>query len=327
MLKLDPAANEKFMTRSAIEERRGFQMLITPEQLPIWVPGELTVDSGAQSWDGLRLRGYRYENLDVPIPPIQDYMIVVYRDGQTPMNRRCSGPWKSESVHPGVVSILTQAEKSHWHWTEAVEVLHIYISPTKLAQIASDATDKQVEHVKLRDVLRADDQVLRYIAETLFNEAKSSALGGQILVESITNQICIHILRNYASEFRIKLNPSRGLSRVQMKKIESYIENHISEKISLADLAEIANSSVYYFIRQFQISYGCSPHAYLMQRRLSRAKEMISRVNEPLKRVAASCGFADQSHMTRLFKRTYKVTPGVFRNCSRIADADRKVKP
>lgn len=288
-------------------------MLITPEQLPIWVPGDLTVDSGHEAWDGLRLRGYHYENLDVPIPPLHDYMIVVYRGGQTPMNRRCSGPWKAENVQPGTCSILTQAEDSHWHWTVPIEVLHIYITPAKLAQIASDALDKHVAHVELQDVLRADDPFLRCVAESLFVEAKSSGLGGKLYVEAITNQVCVHILRRYAEDFRFKSGPTRGLSREQINRIDAYIESRMSENISLSDLAKVAGSSIYYFIRQFQISYGCPPHAHLMKRRLARAKQMIGRGGMPLKLVAASCGFSDQSHMTRLFKRAFNVTPGAYK--------------
>ncbi|MCB1504856.1 MAG: helix-turn-helix transcriptional regulator [Hyphomicrobiaceae bacterium] len=295
-------------------------MLITPEQLPIWVPGELTVDSGHDAWDGLRLRGYHYKNLDVPIPPLQDYMIVVYRGGETPMNRRCSGPWRAESVQPGAVSILTQAEESHWHWKVPIEVLHIYITPAKLAHIASDTLNKHVAHVELLDVLRADDPLLRCVAEALFNEANSPGLGEKLFVEAVTNHVCVHILRKYAGDFRFKSVPARGLSREKMNRIDAYIDSRLSENISLSDLAEVAGSSIYYFIRQFQISYGCPPHAHLMKRRLDRAKDMIGRGGVPLKLVAASCGFSDQSHMTRLFKRAFDVTPGVHRRRSCVSD-------
>ena len=75
--------------------------LITPDELPRWVRGELTMDSAGLGWDGARVRGWRYTPLDVPIPGCTDYIIVVYRDGVTPMNRRCTGRLAPRAGRPG----------------------------------------------------------------------------------------------------------------------------------------------------------------------------------------------------------------------------------
>ena len=74
--------------------------LVTPDDLPKWVPGEVTVDSAPLGWQGLRVRGYRYTPLDVPIPGMRDYIIVAYKDGATTMNRRSTGEWRKERVAP-----------------------------------------------------------------------------------------------------------------------------------------------------------------------------------------------------------------------------------
>ena len=86
--------------------------LITPDELPRWVPGELTMDSAPLGWDGVRIRGYRYTASDVPIPGLHDYLVVAYQDGATPMNRRCTGNWRCERVAPGSISLLTHAAQS-----------------------------------------------------------------------------------------------------------------------------------------------------------------------------------------------------------------------
>src|SRR5580692_12923525 len=96
--------------------------LVTPDDLPKWVPGEVTVDSARLGWQGLQVRGYRYAPLDVPIPGMRDYIIVAYKDGATTMNRRSTGEWRKELVAPGCVSLLTHAAQSHWRWSEDIEV-------------------------------------------------------------------------------------------------------------------------------------------------------------------------------------------------------------
>src|SRR5690606_28071632 len=117
--------------------RWGMADLITPDDLPRWVPGELTLDTHAMDWEGVRPRGYRYDSSDVPVPAMQDYMIVAYQHGHTPMQRRCEGPWRSDRMVPGDISVLTHAAESHWTWSEPIEVIHLYLSPAKVAEVAS----------------------------------------------------------------------------------------------------------------------------------------------------------------------------------------------
>ncbi len=287
--------------------------LITPEELPIWVPGDLTVDSASQNWKDVRIRGYHYASLDVPIPSMRDYMIVVYRDGLTPMNRKCSGPWRQEQVGPGCVSLLTHSADSHWHWTVPIEVQHLYISPDRLAEIASDIYERDIKCVELRDVLRADDHVLIGAMSALMQELRSGGLGGTLYVEAVTNQVCVHLLRNYAGELREAQIAKSGLSPTQARRVREFMETNLDRNLSLADIAQVANISVFHLIRQFNETFGCPPYVYLMHRRLERAREMIASGDIALKCVAASCGFSDQSHMTRLFRREFKITPGEYR--------------
>jgi hypothetical protein len=131
--------------------------LVTPDELPNWVPGQVTVDSAKLRWQGVRVRGYRYSPLDVPIPGMREYVIVAYKDGATTMNRRSTGDWRKEQVAPGSVSLLTHAAQSHWRWSEEIEVTHVYLSPGTMAHVAAEAYDCHVKEVELRDVLKADD--------------------------------------------------------------------------------------------------------------------------------------------------------------------------
>jgi AraC family transcriptional regulator len=290
--------------------------LITPDELPVWVPGETTVDSAPLGWDGVRARGYRYTALDVPIPGVRDYVIVAYKDGATTMNRRCAGGWRNERVERGCVSLLTRAAQSHWRWGEDIEVTHVYLSPRTMAQVAAEAYDRHIKEVELRDVLRADDPVLVGIAASLAQEARESGLGGRLYVESLRNHACVHILRHYANVIFREPNRSGGLSHSQCRLLAQYFDENLDRNISLAELAGVVELSEFHFARKFRTEFGCPPHAYVMRKRIERAKAQLARRNIPLKLVAASSGFSDQSHMTRLFRRLLGVTPAEYRNAA-----------
>lgn len=86
-----------------------------------------------------------------------------------------------------------------------------------------------------------------------------------------------------------------------------------SAHFDLQGLAEIAGLSPFYFIRVFQRQTGLTPHAYLMQRRVYQGKARLRR-GQSIIDTAYACGFTDQSHFTRHFKRLFGLTPGQYRN-------------
>ena len=288
--------------------------LITPDELPRWVPGELTMDSAPLGWDGVRVRGYRYAALDVPIPGLQDYLVVAYQDGATPMNRRCTGDWRREQVVPGSISLLTHAAQSHWRWSDNIEVTHLYLSVGAVADVAAQAYERHVRDVELRDVLRADNSALSAIAASLAQESRQGGLGGRLYVDSLKNQACVHMLRHYANVIFREPTTCGGLSRAQCRLLVQYVDENLDRNISLADLAGVVQLSVFHFMRKFRTEFGCPPHAYVMRRRIEHAKRQLARRAIPLKVVAANCGFSDQSHMTRLFRRLLGTTPAEYRN-------------
>ena len=290
--------------------------LITPDDLPVWVPGETTVDSAPLGWEGVRVRGYRYTALDVPIPGMRDYIIVAYKHGTTLMNRRSTGDWRNEHVGPGCISLLTHATESHWRWGEDIEVTHLYLSPGTMAQAAAEAHDRHINKVELRDVLRVDDPVLVGIAISLAQEAREAGLGGRLYAEALRNHACVHILRRYANVIFREPSRSGGLSHTQCRLLNQYFDENLDRNISLAELAGVVQLSEFHFARKFRNEFGCPPHAYVMRKRIERAKAQLARGNLPLKVIAANCGFSDQSHMTRLFRRLLGVTPAEYRNAT-----------
>jgi len=84
---------------------------------------------------------------------------------------------------------------------------------------------------------------------------------------------------------------------------------------TLADMARTAGLSRFQLLRHFEKAFGLTPHAWLQQQRAERARGLIRR-GASLAQAAASCGFADQSHMTRLFARQFGFTPGAWQKAA-----------
>jgi AraC family transcriptional regulator len=104
-----------------------------------------------------------------------------------------------------------------------------------------------------------------------------------------------------------------GLAPWRLKRLTLHVECNLGGNLETEALAKVAGLSVCHFNREFRKRIGVPPHRYVMQKRVEYAKRIIAGTNRSIIEVAAECGFSDQSHLTRLFKRFVGETPGVWR--------------
>ncbi|NPC58448.1 helix-turn-helix transcriptional regulator [Caenimonas soli] len=103
------------------------------------------------------------------------------------------------------------------------------------------------------------------------------------------------------------------LSGAELRKLDRHIDEHIDQAISLADLANCVGMSLWHFTRRFEAAQGITPHAYVTNRRLVRAKSLLSTTHRPVIDVALEVGM-NHSHFTRTFGKAFGVTPREFRH-------------
>ena len=103
-----------------------------------------------------------------------------------------------------------------------------------------------------------------------------------------------------------------GREQGPVARVRAYLDDHVSETVPLARLAEIAGLHPLSLIRAFRRTEGMPPHAYQTARRIAQAQVLLRQGLAPAD-VADDCGFADQSHLTRAFKRVVGVPPGLYR--------------
>jgi transcriptional regulator GlxA family with amidase domain len=116
-----------------------------------------------------------------------------------------------------------------------------------------------------------------------------------------------------------------GLAHWRAKRALAYIEAHLGTKIESAEVADCVALSKSHFSRAFKQSLGSSPMAYVSARRIERAKLLMTSTRERLSDIAIACGFADQSHLNRYFRRLVGITPGVWRRHWATPDAGSDV--
>jgi transcriptional regulator GlxA family with amidase domain len=108
----------------------------------------------------------------------------------------------------------------------------------------------------------------------------------------------------------------RGLAASKAKRALEYIEDNLGSKMKVREVADFVALSASHFSRAFKQSLGCSPMAYVAARRVERAKLMVTSTRERLMDIALTCGFSDQAHLTRSFRRVVGMSPGRWRRTS-----------
>jgi AraC-like DNA-binding protein len=104
-----------------------------------------------------------------------------------------------------------------------------------------------------------------------------------------------------------------SLTAWRAKRIMDYIESHLDSKMDVDELAGLLALSRSYFARCFRERLGIPPMTFVAIRRVERAKALMRSTHEPLTAIALACGFGDQPHLTRWFRRVVGTTPGRYR--------------
>jgi AraC family transcriptional regulator len=104
-----------------------------------------------------------------------------------------------------------------------------------------------------------------------------------------------------------------GLAPWQLARVDGHIERRLASRLTNAGLASLVRLSEDHFARAFKVSIGCSPHAYVVARRIERAKSLMTGTNLPLSQIAVAAGFSDQSHLSRCFRDTVGAAPASWR--------------
>lgn len=287
--------------------------LVPPDLIPNWIPGEKIVDSSHLDWSGLTLKGYHYPDQEANIPSMRDYMIVIYEGARAIMQRSSGGPWDSDAVEKGVISLLTRAEQSVWRWDRPIQVKHIYVGHEVIEQTANQVFEKDLDRVRIDDRVRAEDPIIPLYLKILESELQGEGLGESLYIDSVRTQLAIHLLRHYAN---VEFKPPRlgALNPRLRRMITEFIDQNLTENITLDDLAGLARLSSYHFSRVFKADLGVAPHSYVLSRRIKKAECLLKTSRLPLKSIAAECGFTDQSHLNRVFRKFLGVTPKNFRD-------------
>ena len=241
----------------------------------------------------------------------QQHGIVVHLKPEYNSLRRLGDVVEVENAKVGDIAIIP-ATVNHWQRieTEVTEAVLLTIEPQIVANLARETVDP--DRVELLPTFAKPDLLIQSIALNLKANLDSHSYD-RLYAESLFNTLSLHLLRNYSTRSLDLKEYSQGIAPFKLKQVLDLIGDRLSEEISIEQMADYLDLSPFHFCRQFKKSVGITPHQYVMQQRVEMAKTMLKRQTIPLSDVAFDCGFSNQSHLGRVFKRYTGTTPKRYR--------------
>ncbi len=204
-------------------------------------------------------------------------------------------------INPGEVHFATPVDREGWTYRV------LYANAILLRDIFTQIVGKKQDYPVFSNPVIDDRELFNTILNLhLILEKPEFSL---LEKESVFVEAMEKLILKYANvQTQNKISKPSGK---HINKVKEYLDQNYGEEISLELLSELTQLSPYYLLRLFKKEVGATPHLYLTQRRINKAKEFLT-LGEPLSDVAYKTGFVDQSHFTNRFKNIVGMTPGQY---------------
>ncbi|MEG3841702.1 AraC family transcriptional regulator [Microcoleus sp. herbarium14] len=269
----------------------------------------------SSGWDKIYYEHHQQPQFDTPEHQGSWHVIAhcpaVEVSGERSGERWLDGKLKTEARNQGDIAVIPAGISQRCNWNTLAQFTILAIAPTLLEQVGQDLVNcDRIELIP--HYMTEQDILIQGIFGALRQELEFGKIGGYLLIDSLKTALAIHLLRNYCTAKPRLSSYADGLSKSKLQQITEYINEHLHEDIKLIELAAIAQISPYHFLRLFKQSMGITPHQYILQRRINKAKYLLRDSELSIAEIAFRVGFCDQSHLTRCFKRLLGMTPKQF---------------
>jgi AraC family transcriptional regulator len=285
------------------------------EETSKFAPRPLLSSSRQAGWKNIHLAHYQLPIGETPeIISLQHIISLASWKDTTEVNLTFAGQHYRTQHHrnsTGFIEILPAHVPMKSSWNQEVEGTHCYLDPTFLTHAAYEAVNPDRVEVKL--ALQQPDSLIWQIVFALKTVLETDPSNSKFYAESMATALAAHFLRYYSTRIHILQEHEDGLPKYKLKQAFEHMNAHLDEDISLADISDELGISQYYFCRLFKQSTGMTPHAYLIQQRVERSKQLLKQKDLTINEMAIHCGFANPSHFAKHFRKHTGISPKQFR--------------
>jgi AraC family transcriptional regulator len=283
----------------------------------------LIATSANRPWSRLsaELRSHSVGEIGAFTPQNAEITQIVGDTGSAYSVRSSGGVRQQVTANPGTFWLCPAGicEEATRLSNDMPEVLHVFLPPHSFVGAMSETHPNFRAH-DLRYQSQASNPVIQRLTGDIVRELRSETSSGGLRMDALSVELIGTLAQDHAeaTSMRSPVAVARGaLDRRRLDRVLDYIEAHLDDDISVTNLAEAACFSLFHFVRAFDLAMGRTPHAYLSERRLDRAKQLLAFSQDSLVDISLICRFSGQSNFTKAFTRAVGMSPGRYREATR----------
>lgn len=221
----------------------------------------------------------------------------------------------------GAVAIFDLRTKLAMAHRDPFHAVDLYLPRKALDALAEDANAPTMDGLRHEPGRALHDPVARHLLLAIRPALAAREQASELFVDQLAVALATHVAQAYGGLHAGPVANTGTLARWQERRAKELIAANLAGHVTLAELATECGLSIRHFTRAFRGSTGMSPHAWLTQLRLEKARRLLAHSRRLLVDIALECGFSDQSHLTRVFQRHVGVAPGAWRRLHQRAAA------
>lgn len=271
--------------------------------------------SARLGWKDFHLERYFVNRIPTTNNYFERHLICIPLAGEFKADESAVGGGRRTTVYrQGAAHLLAKSERFVGHSVKKVDLLQIGFEHRFLAEVAADLMIG--ERVEIKPQLKLEDAFINDAAKHLLAEVESGGATGTLYVESLMTALAARLIKNYSTARILPLDYKGGLAKHKLRITVEFINEHLSENISLETLAALCGLSLFHFARAFKQSTGFAPHQFVIKQRIERAKRLLRETDLQIVEICLRVGFESQNHFTTLFRRHTGATPKIYRDRS-----------
>ncbi|MEN1727614.1 MAG: AraC family transcriptional regulator [Pseudomonadota bacterium] len=202
--------------------------------------------------------------------------------------------------------------KSGWRWHERSECIVVTLDPAQLERFSKSEVGVLLANAQLKNLPQFKDADICTAGMMLRDALASQERGSALIFESLARVFLVKLIQKYGLQ-EDDYQFSRRFTADHYRRVLDYISNHFGQSVVVEDLASEAQLSTSHFSHLFKQTIGTSPMQFVAAYRVEQAKKRLAKQGEPMIDIAMACGFSDQAHFSRQFKRLTGLSPSKYR--------------
>lgn len=278
---------------------------------PLFPSGETAMTEAEAVWPDLIIEQHHLKPLEFPERTANSHLIAMhFRPAK--LEWFLGGHPQTMRMRCGSLDIIPRGTPLGGYSQDETEFLMLALDPCVVERVAGESG--AAEHVVLVRHLGIRDPQIEYICLALKAEFDAGYPSGRLYGDALATGLAARLLGKYSAHIPAAQSHNTNLPSYKLRRVIDYINDNLTENLTLAELAAVAFMNPHSFSRAFKQTTGTPPHRYVINCRVERAKALLADDKLPLVEVGLSVGFQTQSHFTTLFHRLTGVTPKVFRD-------------